>query len=188
MSSPQVKHPIILWAQREDTILLTVEVMDMNVEVLNYEDSTKTFTIKGSTKTGDKYEAALKLYEELEWSDRNRIKTDRHVELIINKKKPSWWPRLLESKDKVQWIKVDFNKWIDEDDEEEAAGAGFDSSAFQNFDFSKFGGAGGEDEDVDASELAAELDEHGVSDDEAEEELSKAQDSAEDVKTTESKA
>ncbi|CAD5210540.1 unnamed protein product [Bursaphelenchus okinawaensis] len=186
MASTVTKHPIILWAQREDTILLTIEVMDLNVEVLDYNDETQTFTVKGRSKAGDQYEAELKFFGKLDWSERNRIKTDRHVELIIHKKEPQWWPRLLESKDKVQWIKVDFNKWADEDDEDEAGGA-FDSSNFQNFDFSKFSGLGGEgeDADVDASELQDELDAHGETDDEAEEELSKVES---DVKTTESNA
>lgn len=103
------KHPTILWAQRESTILLTVEVMDLNIDVLNYDEGSRTFTVKGTSKAGDKYEAELKLFGELEWSDRNRIRTDRHVELIINKKNPEWWPRLLETKDKVQWIKVNLN-------------------------------------------------------------------------------
>jgi hypothetical protein len=42
------------------------------------------------------------------------------VELVIPKIQDGWWPRLLKSPSKVQWIKVDFDKWLDEEEANEA--------------------------------------------------------------------
>ncbi len=38
--------------------------------------------------------------------------------MALKKKEPGtpFWPRLLESKDKQHWLKVDFSRWKDEDD------------------------------------------------------------------------
>jgi prostaglandin-E synthase len=146
------KHPMIYWAQRSENVLLTIEVEDMNVTLLKIEGN--KFHIQGSNKEGVKYEAELELYDGLKGSDVRRIPTARHVELIIPKEKEEWWPRLLKTTAKVQWIKVDFNKWVDEDEENEAAalpeGMNFDfgggAGGGNNFDFSSMmGGAGGQD-------------------------------------------
>uniref|UniRef100_A0AC34FMD9 CS domain-containing protein n=1 Tax=Panagrolaimus sp. ES5 TaxID=591445 RepID=A0AC34FMD9_9BILA len=145
------KHPMIYWAQRTEHVLLTIEVEDMNVTLLKVEGN--KFHITGSNKEGVKYDADLELYDDLKGADIRRIPTARHVELIIPKEKEEWWPRLLKTTSKVQWIKVDFNKWVDEDEENEAQalpeGMNFDFGAGgggNNFDFSSMmGGAGGQD-------------------------------------------
>jgi prostaglandin-E synthase len=51
---------------------------------------------------------------------------------------------LLKDHAKPRWLKVDWNKWKDEDelDEEDT---GFDMGGMGNFDFSSLGGAGGLD-------------------------------------------
>lgn len=42
----------------------------------------------------------------------------RNIIFSIQKEERSWWPRLLKSEDKpAPYIKVDWNKWCDEDDE-----------------------------------------------------------------------
>ncbi|KAI1728315.1 co-chaperone protein daf-41 [Ditylenchus destructor] len=124
-----VKHPTTLWAQRTDHIYLSIEVEDMKIsEMTVNEDS---FKIKG-TKGDDVYEADLQLYGKLKGNDRRQIATDRRVELVIPKVTAEWWPRLLKEKTKMPWVKVDFDKWKDEDEENEDAG-GFDGMDFSNF-------------------------------------------------------
>ena len=52
---------------------------------------------------------------------------DRCIEFALEKKEDGpYWDRLLKEKTKRHWLKIDFNKWKDEDesDEEEAAGPG----------------------------------------------------------------
>ncbi len=61
--------------------------------------------------------------------------TSRAIVLILRKKAASaeFWPRLTKEKVKNLWIKTDFSKWVDEDEQEGAAG----------IDESEFSGAGG---------------------------------------------
>lgn len=49
---------------------------------------------------------------------------DRSLEFAIPKKEAGpFWPRLLKSDKKIHWLKIDFNKWKDEDDEEDVENA-----------------------------------------------------------------
>lgn len=131
-------HPLVEWAQREKLLYLTVEVD--NVSDLEVTD--KSLHVKG-TYGGSKtvYEVTLEFYAEIK-TDYRKIDNNRHLELVITKEAASWWPRLLKNTVKLPWVKVDFNKWKEEDDEEEDfSGGDFD---FQNY-MSKLGdgGAGG---------------------------------------------
>ena len=46
--------------------------------------------------------------------------------------KEEYWPRLLKDSKKLHFLKTDFDKWVDEDEQNEAA----------EEDFSQFGGMG----------------------------------------------
>ena len=41
----------------------------------------------------------------------------RNILCSIQKEKKGWWKRLLKSEEKHPYIKVDWNKWCDEDEE-----------------------------------------------------------------------
>ena len=41
----------------------------------------------------------------------------RNIICSIQKEKKGWWKRLLKSEEKHPYIKVDWNKWCDEDEE-----------------------------------------------------------------------
>ena len=47
---------------------------------------------------------------------------DRVIEFPLEKKELGYWPRLCKDKTKQHWLKIDFNKWKDEDDESDEEG------------------------------------------------------------------
>lgn len=50
---------------------------------------------------------------------------DRTIEIVLKKKDEGpYWPQLTKEKKKYHWLKVDFNKWKDEDDSEDELGGG----------------------------------------------------------------
>uniref|UniRef100_A0A1I7Y253 CS domain-containing protein n=1 Tax=Steinernema glaseri TaxID=37863 RepID=A0A1I7Y253_9BILA len=165
-------HPQILWAQREKELLLTVAVEDMKVEDLSFKD--KTFHIKGTNANGSQqYEASLELFEELDPDSLRKFPTTRQLEMVIDKKNPDWWPRLTSAKGKCAWVKVDFNKWKDEDDEDVNDVSSMDTGNFDMSsllgggmggmgglgDLSGLGGAGGDLSDLGGDELDYDTDE-----------------------------
>uniref|UniRef100_A0A1I7V556 CS domain-containing protein n=1 Tax=Caenorhabditis tropicalis TaxID=1561998 RepID=A0A1I7V556_9PELO len=146
------KQPQVLWAQRESVLFLTIEVDEAKIEELKGEGNKLHF--QGSSKT-DKYEATLEFFDEIDpASVKHTGSSTRVIEITIQKKTPGWWPRLLQTKAKAHWLKVDFGKWKDEDEDadeaEEAAGAsGLGNGMGNGFDLNQYmsslGGAGGAD-------------------------------------------
>ncbi|CAL2037616.1 hypothetical protein CAEBREN_16802 [Caenorhabditis brenneri] len=160
------KQPQVLWAQRESLLFITIEVDEAKIEKLEGEGNKLHFA--GSSKT-DKYETTLEFFDEIDpASVKHTGSSTRVVEITIHKKKAAWWPRLLETKGKVHWLKVDFGKWKDEDedaDEAEADAGGLGNGMGSGFDLNSYmsslgGGAGGadfggleDDEDDDMPDL-----------------------------------
>ncbi|KFM22729.1 Uncharacterized protein F751_6760 [Auxenochlorella protothecoides] len=178
--------PPVQWAQRKDRLYLTFDLQDCKdptIEVKNDEASQSgRVSFKGnahSHATGPDehtYSMDLELYGEIDDSDVKQVKTDRTVVLILAKKEEGpHWPRLLKAAGRAPSnVKVDWNRWVDED--EEGTGGleedGFDLSALQNLggggagaggmpDFSSLlGGAGGPGlEGLRAGEFGEEDDE-----------------------------
>jgi hypothetical protein len=106
---------------------------------------------EGADPTAHEYALDLVLCGPID-SDASKIATTpRHIVLALAKKEKAkaedekadeeegaYWPRLLAAPGKAPPnIKVDWDKWVDEDEEAAAGGLGGD------FDFSSFGGMGG---------------------------------------------
>lgn len=159
MSTTTVRHPNVLWAQRSGLLYLTIDVQDCkDPEVHVTNDSEKKsgrVVFKGkahSHATGPEeheYELDLELFDEINPGDVKQHSTDRTISLFIGKKEEGpFWPRLLKASGKAPlYVKADWDKWVDEDEEEEASDlmSGFDMSALQNLGGGGAGGAGGFD-------------------------------------------
>jgi len=192
--------PEVLWAQRSsktDTsknfIYVTIAVPDVPKEnfKLDLKPTSLTFTGK-STTLKKTYHLELEFFGEIDEAESKINHTPRDVEMKLVKKELSdeYWPRLLKDKKKVHFLKTDFDKWVDEDEQNEAAeedfsnfggmggmpGMGGGGSDFGGIDFSKLGGGAGmptgdeeeeeEDEDEDMPALEGEEDEAEEADEE----------------------
>ncbi|KAI6176517.1 CS domain and HSP20-like chaperone domain-containing protein [Aphelenchoides bicaudatus] len=162
--SADKRHPLILWAQRDNVLFLTIEIEDAKVEKLVFEGS--KFFISATNGSGkENYEADLELYGPVKGTERRQIATARHIELVVPKETDEWWPRLLKKSIKVPWLKVDFNKWVDEDEVAEEQSFDFNSMNFPGgsdmFGGGGFGGLGdaglGEDDEDSEDEDEAAL-------------------------------
>lgn len=81
------------------------------------------------------------------------MSTDREIVMCIKKKEPAMWPRLLSESGKHNWLKVDFNRFVDEDDSD-AEGKGdvdFSNMLSQMSGFDRFN-ADEYDGDVDSDD------------------------------------
>jgi hypothetical protein len=81
-----------------------------------------------------KYHVELELFGEIDPAESKINHTSKNVELKLQKKelKEEYWPRLLKEQKRVHFLKTDFDKWVDEDEQNEAP----------EDDFSQFGGMG----------------------------------------------
>lgn len=149
-------HIPLTWAQRSNLVYLTLNVEDFKPTEMKVEGNKfKCSGVGGASK--QQYTCEIEFYGDVDGEKIDRLPGDHAVALVIHKKlgeneEGCWWPRLLKVSGKVPWIKTDFNKWKDEDDEssaDEMGGGGGPGGpgGMGNFDMnsmlSKMGGMGG---------------------------------------------
>jgi len=151
-------HPEVFWAQRSskddatrNVVYLTINAPDMPASTLKLDLQPTKLVFNGKSTTKNVvYAGEFDFFEEIDPKESKVNHTDRDIEIVLRKKelKEEYWPRLLKEKAKVHWLKTDFDKWVDEDEQDpnddedwmQKAG-GLDG---EGIDFSKFGaGPGG---------------------------------------------
>ncbi|KAI3323917.1 HSP20-like chaperone [Xylariaceae sp. AK1471] len=151
--------PEVLWAQRSSStdpeknfIYLTISVPDVPKENLKLDLQSTGLTFHGHSDTLKRtYHVELSFYAEIDVAESKIHHTARNVEMKLRKKelKEEYWPRLLKDAAKVQFLKTDFDKWVDEDEQNEApeddmsqfGGMGTLTSTIPPFDFTSYGSA-----------------------------------------------
>ncbi|KAJ5893671.1 Co-chaperone protein SBA1 [Penicillium taxi] len=161
--------PEVTWAQRSsDTepernyLYVSIKTVDVPKENAKLEITDGNVSFTGTSRKGVSYAVSLDLYSEIDPENSKVNHTDRDVELVLRKKKLTveFWPRLLKEAKKYHFLKTDFDKWVDEDEQDEEnaddyannvgdfggqdpmGGAG-GPGGLGNIDFSKLGGMGG---------------------------------------------
>jgi len=160
--------PEVLWAQRSSAddptknyIYLTISVPDVPKKSLQLELNEKSLKFTGTSDSKKTtYHLELEFFDAIDVENSKTNHTPRDIEMVLRKKelKEEYWPRLLKDKAKVHFLKTDFDKWVDEDEQNEApeddymnnfggagaGGMGGEDGGFGGIDFSKLGaGAGG---------------------------------------------
>merc|ERR1711924_523957 len=123
-----VANPLVKWAQRRNALMLTIplgtgegrgEVRD---EKVLFEKSGKlsiSFTATARTGSGrENYELDLSLYGPINPKKSVWTLGVRGFDLVIEKKKLGGWPRLTQSKQKLPYVTIDWDRWQDDDDVE----------------------------------------------------------------------
>lgn len=141
----RMRNPVVLWAQRKDSVYLTIAVEDCKDANVKFEKDKVIF--KGTGGDKHTYGCTLNLFGEIKPEECKQVTRDRATEMLLVKGGASeYWPRLLKETTKMHWLKVDFNKWKDEDDSdaEDMAGGNFDEMMRQMGGFGSSDISGGE--------------------------------------------
>ncbi|SPQ27591.1 d6786467-1c97-4d63-9482-97aa0fac6e56 [Thermothielavioides terrestris] len=159
--------PEVLWAQRSSNsdpeknfIYLTISVPDVPRENLKLDLKPTGLSFTGHSDTLKKtYHVELEFYAEIDPAESKVNHSARDVEMKLRKKElnESYWPRLLKDTKKQHFLKTDFDKWVDEDEQNEAADddfnfGGMGDNDFGGIDFSKIGGGNPSGDDDDESD------------------------------------
>ncbi|SCU94663.1 LADA_0G10154g1_1 [Lachancea dasiensis] len=126
--------PEVLWAQRSSEsdqernyLLVTILIPDCEEPKLELKSSYLEFKARSPGHVGDeeehKYQLHIDFFKEIDVDKSlSRVANGRDYFLKLYKKDldAEFWPRLTKEKLKYHFIKTDFNKWVDEDEQEEA--------------------------------------------------------------------
>jgi len=177
--------PSVQWAQRKNCVFLTVCVEDCKSPVVKIEENSVFFSGKGGVDSKD-YELTIDLFEPVSLDQSIWEVRGRGTDIVLAKDTESFWPRLTKSQQKHHWLKVDFNKWKDEDDDSDddsrpdkmggmggmgmpgMGGMGMPGMGGENMDFAEMmknmGGLGGGDMGMGKPSMADLPDGEGSSD------------------------
>ncbi|KAI8910924.1 HSP20-like chaperone [Gorgonomyces haynaldii] len=112
------KKPQTLWAQDKQHIFITVQLSDSKDLDLQLKEDKIEFSAK---KDSDLYQFALDLFKPVAEGSWHKTVTNRNIQLVVDKKEQDqeFWPRLQKEQGKLNWLKVDFSKFVDEDEDDE---------------------------------------------------------------------
>ncbi|KAJ6852424.1 uncharacterized protein M6B38_255625 [Iris pallida] len=156
------RHPTTKWAQRSDKVFITIELPDAkDLKLTLQPDGQFSFyATSGSDKIP--YELDFELYDKVNVEESKAAVGLRNICYLVKKAETKWWSRLLKQEGKPPvYLKVDWDKWVDED-EENGVGDGFG-----DMDFSKLGiddGDDDSDDDADPVEDNIEMEKAEVDD------------------------
>ena len=166
--------PFVRWAQRKDCIYLTIEVFDVLDEKIQLDNNHLSFL---GTRKGDNAHFAvdLKFFAPIDASASKKCVTDRDISFVLEKetKNEEFWPTLVSTPSKLNRIRIDFDKWVDEDAEKDTPK--HDMGDYSNFDFGNYGGDQDED-DYPSHDEDPKLEEHIHSSDEEDDETEQKDD------------
>ena len=151
--------PEILWAQRssasepeKNVIMLTINAPNLTQEATKCELTANSLDFEAEVKAdaskgveGKHYVFHLDFFEEINVSESKQHLNSKCLFLLLRKQtaKEEYWPRLTKEKVRLHNVKTDFDKWVDEDEQEEQPEdmgmGGFDPSMLSAMG----GGAGG---------------------------------------------
>ncbi|KAA8537980.1 hypothetical protein F0562_027441 [Nyssa sinensis] len=144
------RHPTVKWAQRSDKIYITVDLPDAKDVKLKLEPEGKFFFSATSGADNIPYEFDTDLYDKVDVNESKASVGLRNICYLAKKTESKWWSRLLKQEGKPPvFLKVDWDKWVDEDEEQDAVA---DMDFGDDFDFSKLNMGGGGDFDADAAD------------------------------------
>ncbi|KAF2226961.1 HSP20-like chaperone [Elsinoe ampelina] len=164
--------PEVTWAQRSSSteaeknhVYLTISVPDVDPKQIKLDIQPTYLDFKGYSETKKAtYAVKLEFFDEIDPKESKIHHTPRDVELVLRKKelKEEYWPRLLKDKSRAHFLKTNFDKWVDEDEQNEVVedddymsrmggmpgmggmgGMGGGDGGFGGIDFSKLGAGGG---------------------------------------------
>ncbi|XWS36180.1 hypothetical protein CRYUN_Cryun20dG0063100 [Craigia yunnanensis] len=134
------RHPEVKWAQRADKIYITVLLPDSKNAKVNLEpEGVLTFS---ATAGADNYlyELKLDLHDKVNVEESKISIGVRSIFCILEKAEKVWWKKLLRGDGKTpHYVKVDWDKWVDEDEDNGSPG----DIDLGGMDFSSFGNMGG---------------------------------------------
>ncbi|XP_039145494.1 co-chaperone protein p23-1-like [Dioscorea cayenensis subsp. rotundata] len=139
------RHPLTKWAQRSDKVYITIELPDAKEVKLSLQPNGQFHFSATTGAENVPYEIDFELYDKVNVEESKAAVGLRNICYLVKKAESKWWSRLLKKEGRPPaFLKVDWDKWIDEDEEH---GNKFDDE-FGGMDFSKLD-MGGADDDFD---------------------------------------
>ena len=116
MSAFQANTAPVKWAQRKDSLYVTISLSDVKDHKIDLTADSLTFS---GNSSGKSYSLSLKFFKEVETEGSvwNVLPMSIQMKLMKKEKDDDFWPRLLHDKilEKTN-VTVDWDRYVDEDE------------------------------------------------------------------------
>lgn len=152
------KSPEFIWAQKKNSVSITVNVPNVRKTdaVIEIKDDGRVYFkgFVGNTGREQAYMLDITLLKPINAAESTGKITGRNVSFKIKKTESGpYWVRLLKSEKKNIHCKIDWNNWVDEDeDQENFFTADSNEQDHQHMDFAS--GGSSSDDEPSAAELS----------------------------------
>lgn len=112
-------QPAIVWAQnKQGFVLVTVKVHDCIEPEVNITET--NFSFKGWDDTKENhYDVVIELFANVDVGESKYVVRPRAIEIKLKKQDNGvWWTKLYKGDQKLHYVTVDFDKWVDSSDDE----------------------------------------------------------------------
>ena len=158
------QFPTLKWAQRKDKLYITINVVHNKKPIIEIKDKKMKYEGTDGTKN---YSFEIELYDDIDKENSKYILDARNIFLNLKKKKEGdYWPRLTHDKVKYHWIEIDWNYFVDEDEEEDAKEPNFEGK-----NLNEINGEINEENENDEKEKKIEKKDQGTNTDFVEEKI-----------------
>lgn len=136
----------VYWAQRSHAEIAEKNVLYLTISVKDADSPSFKLTSSSihyhSEAHGTTYDLNLDLFADIDPENSHYSHGPQGTTAVIRKAKAQdeYWPRLTKEKTKYFFIKTDFDKWVDED-EQDLDESGADLGGADDFDLGGLGGA-----------------------------------------------
>eukprot|EP00057_Strongylocentrotus_purpuratus_P025161 XP_011679635.1 PREDICTED: uncharacterized protein LOC100891190 [Strongylocentrotus purpuratus] len=112
-------HPKILWSQHANSVLLSVQLQDVKHPIVNVTTSSISFS---AILENIEYEFELDLFSRVDNTNFTMVSAGREFLITLYKESIGIkWTRLTQTKTKIPYISVDFERWQDDDEDAQNA-------------------------------------------------------------------
>ncbi|VDD76975.1 unnamed protein product [Mesocestoides corti] len=110
-TNPAQYHPLLFWHQDKDKAFITVKLTDVEGPRMQIGNASVAFKARGMGANGlQEYSFQLDLYQPVDDEESDFRVTDTSVNIVLVKRNSAVWPRLTESKDRLPWLRTDFDR------------------------------------------------------------------------------
>ncbi|XP_054712826.1 prostaglandin E synthase 3-like [Uloborus diversus] len=134
----------VQWAERRTLVYVFIHVPDCKKPDIKLSSDKLVF--RGKDEEGTEFENILNFYKDIKVEDSKYSHTDRGIDFVLKKAEEGpYWNRLLKDNKKYHWLRIDFNRYKDEDDSD------FDANDDGDFEemMKKMGGLQSSSNDLD---------------------------------------
>jgi len=113
------RSPFVYWAQTENAVTLRVDIRNAHNPRIHIEDRKICFDSIGEGAQGqNEYHFELDFPHAVNPKASTYRTLDRDVDILLQKEDKGWWEKVTLSHKKPAWLKVDFDRWKSQDDED----------------------------------------------------------------------